>query len=81
MDSPLGVFGDQGFGVGGCFFERREGGFGSDVAEGDADVAEEAAAFGAEDGGAGEFLFEGGVVEGEEFEEGGLVEIGAVMGF
>lgn len=55
--------------------------FVADVAEGDADVAEEAAAFGAEDGCAGEFLFEGRGVEVEELEEGWLVKVGAGRGF
>lgn len=77
---PGGVFGDERFGVGGGFHQSGEGAGIAGVAEGDADVAEEAAAFGAEDGGVGEALFESGGVEGEEFEEVGGGEVGAGVG-
>ena len=57
--------------------ERRKGAAVANVAKGDADIAEEAAAFGAEDGRAGEFLLESGFVQGEEFEQIGRGEVGA----
>ena len=74
------MFGDEGFGVGGGAGEGGEGAGIAGVAQGDADVAEEAAAFGAEDGGVGEVLFETGGVEGEECEEVGGGEVGAGVG-
>lgn len=63
IDGPEGVFGDEGFGIVGGAFEGGEGGGVADVAEGDADVAEDAAAFGAEHGSASEALLEGGGVQ------------------
>jgi hypothetical protein len=61
------VFADEGFFVRGGAAEGGEVGGGADVAEDDADVAEEAAAFDAEDGAAGKTAFELG---GADFEEG-----------
>ena len=75
VDGPLGVFGDEGVGVGGGLLEGGEVVHGAGVAEGHADVAEEAFAFDAFDGGFGE---EGAEVldgEGEEVAE-GVVEDG-----
>jgi len=73
------VLADEGFGIDGGAFEGSDGFGVADVAEGDGDVAEESAAFGAEDGGTGEAGAEGGVVEGEQIVEGGGVEVVAAV--
>ena len=62
-EGPGGVFGDEGIVVLGELLDGGEVVGGSGVAEGDADVAEEASPFGAVDRGVAEALFEGGFVE------------------
>ena len=73
----MGVFGDEGVGVLGGAGEGGEVVGGADVAEGDADVAEEGGEFDAADGAEAEEGGEGGGVEGEEMAEGPLVDEGS----
>ena len=72
LDGPVGVFGDEGVGVLGGSLEGREVFAGSRIAEGDANVAEEAGAFGALDGRLAEEATEFLVGEGEEVAQGVL---------
>src|SRR5213593_732253 len=55
--------------------ERRHSGSIADVAEGDADVSEQAAAFGAKDRRIGKAALESSFIEGEEFDQIGLGQI------
>ena len=77
-DGPGGVFGDEGFGILGGGGEGGEIGWGADIAEGDADIAEEAPAFDAFDGGIFEEGIESEGIEGEEVAE--LVGVDEVAG-
>lgn len=87
FDSPLGVFGDEFVGVLGGLSKGGEVVGGAGVAKGDADVAEEAGAFGALDGGFAEEAAEFEVAESEEVAqavvENGLsgVELGFLRDF
>ncbi len=71
------MLGDERFGIGGGLVEDGQGGGLSQVSEGDANVPQKAATFGAEDGSAGKFTFEGGVVEFQQFEQVRLGQIAA----
>jgi len=75
-NGPGGVFGDEGIFFGGGFLQGGEVFGGAGVAEGDADVAEEAVAFDTLDGRFCEEGAEGVGVEGEEGAEGVLKDFG-----
>ncbi len=79
LQGPLGVFSDERFGIPGCLLECWEGDGIPEVAEGNGDVPEEAAAFGAEEGCAVEHLLEPGGIELEQREQRGGIEIGTSM--
>ena len=81
FDRPAGVFCDQWFGIVRGFFESGQGIRVADVPEGDANVAQDAAALGAQEWCAREFCFELGIVQREQFHEIGLIQVGAEMVF
>ena len=66
---PGSVLSDQGFGIARGLFEGGQGGFVSDISQRHADISEQAAAFCAQHGGAGETLFKPGFLQGQQFEE------------
>jgi len=70
LDCPVGVFADQGVGVVGGGIECGQVVGGTDIAEGDADIAQEARAFAAFDGRFAEEFAELLVIEGEEIAQG-----------
>jgi len=59
----MGVFGNQGFGIVGGFLQVGQGGGVADIADCDTDVPQQAAAFGSQNGRAGEPGFETGLVQ------------------
>lgn len=71
-DGPLGVFGDEGVGIGGGLLEGGEVFARTDIAEDDGDIAEPAGPFEAANGGAGEGQVELLVIHGEAIAEFGI---------
>lgn len=76
-DGPRCVFADKRFLVIQRFVQGGQIVLGADIAQGHADIAEEAAPFGPEDGRVAEQFLEAAIVEGKElaeraFEEGGV---------
>ena len=65
----------------GGFFQGGESGLIADVSQSDTDVAEQAGAFGAKDGCAGETAIELCIIEGKELEQIWGGEIGSGVGF
>src|SRR5262249_47596158 len=77
IDGPAGVLGDEGFVVaGGASQSGERRGVGGIAGRG-ADIAEEAAALGAQHRRVGEASLKTGVVEGKQFDQAGLGEVGA----
>lgn len=69
IDGPTGVFGDQGFRIFGGFLQGGQGGFISHISQRDTDVAQQAFSFCAQDWRACEADFEGGIVQGKQFQQ------------
>ena len=77
----MGVLAHQGFGVvGGGVAQGGEGAGVAEIAEGDADVAQEAAALGAANRAVAEAFPKAGVVEGEQVEQVGRGSARSVRG-
>ncbi len=80
LDGPAGVFGNQRFGIMTGAGQGGQGGGVADISQGDADVAQQAAAFGAKDGRAVKAVFEAGVVEGQQLKQVRRAEVGPGVG-
>src|SRR5262245_33943565 len=74
------MLGDQRLRVNGGTPEGRQSRRFTQVSQRDAGVAQQATAFGAHDWCTSEFLFEAGLVEGEQFQKVGLMEVGSRAG-
>ena len=69
FDRPASVLGDEWLWIAGGAIEGGQGGGISDIPQRDADITEQAAAFGAQHRSAGEALFETGIVEREQCDQ------------